>query len=476
MRAGLRRRQLLAGAGALGLGLGAFGAACSREPAPQPTPAAATDERRPLRVWWAQGFLPEENEAILTILDRWKREAGREADVRFMPVNEMDAELLRALDQGNPPDLFHSTVGDMRIIPILAWRNQLADVSDVIAPHKHEFIPTALEASYLKNKATKQRGYYAVPFGQQLSYIHYWRDQLTLVGLGDQPIPRGWSAYWQFWKAAHDRLRAQGRDGIYGLGLSVSPMDVDSFNTFEQFLEAHGAAIVGPDGSLLLDAPGTRDKIVAVLREYAGFYKDGYVPKDAVEWTSAGNNIGFLEGRLLMTTNGSLSIPLTQKLEPNEYNKGARELYYDKMVTAGWPDRPDGGPLRMIVGIKQIVAFERSTNKEAAKSFLRFLLSPENLNLLLREGGKGRYLPVTLKLLEDPYWSDPGDPHLSSALRMALGPTRPGYEAYSAAYTEVQFENVWAKALLSVLQDKASAEQAADWAIAHIEETFRTWD
>ncbi|WP_437731744.1 ABC transporter substrate-binding protein [Sorangium sp. So ce1335] len=476
MHAGLRRRLFLATAGALGLGLAAHGAACTREPAPAPPSAATGDDSRTLRVWWAQGFLPEENEAILTILDRWKRAENREADVRFMPVNEMDAELLRALDEGKPPDLFHSTVGDMRIIPILAWRNQLADVSDLIEPRKHEFIPTAIEASYLKNKVTKQRGCYAVPFGQQLSYIHYWRDQLAIAGLGDQPIPTGWSEYWQFWKAAQDRLRAQGREGVYGLGLSVSPMDVDSFNTFEQFLEAYGARIVSPDGALLLDAPGTRDKIVAVLREYAGFFNDGYVPKDAVEWTSAGNNIGFLEGRLLMTTNGSLSIPLTQKLDPNEYNLGARELYYDKMVTAGWPDRPGGGPLRMIVGIKQIVTFERSRNKEAAKSFLRFLLSPENMNLLLRDGGKGRYLPVTTRLLEDPYWSDPGDPHLSAALRMALGPTRPGYEAYSAAYTEVQFQNVWAKALLSVLQNKASPENAADWAIAHIKDTFEKWD
>ncbi|AUX40074.1 ABC transporter substrate-binding protein [Sorangium cellulosum] len=476
MRARLRTWLCVAGAGVLGLGAAAYSAARTLEPPAAPTPAAAADESSRLRVWWAQGFLPEENEAILSLFDRWKREVGHDVDVRFMPVNEMDAELLRALDQGTPPDLFHSTVGDMRLIPILAWRNQLADVSDVIEPRKGEFIPTALEASYLKNKVTKQRACYAVPFGQQVSYIHYWRDQLASAGLGDRPIPTGWSEYWQFWKVAQDRLRAQGRDGVHGLGLSVSPMDVDSFNTFEQFLEAHDAPIVSPDGTLLLDAPGTRDKIVAVIREYAAFYKEGYVPRDAVQWTSAGNNISFLEGRLLMTINGSLSIPLTQKLEPNEYNNAARELYFDRMVTSGWPNKPSGGPIRMIVGIKQIVAFERSRNKEAAKSFLRFLLNPENLNLLLRVGGKGRYLPVTTELLADPYWSDPEDPHLSSALRLALGPTRPGYEAYSAAYTDVQFQNVWAKALLQVLESKASAEQAADWAIASIKDTFQKWD
>ena len=147
----------------------------------------------------------------------------------------------------------------------------------------------------------------------------------------------------------------------------------------------------------------------------------------------------------------------------------------NKIVTAGWPEKPGGGLIRSILGVKQIVVFEGSKQKDAAKSFLSYLLKPENLNQFLKKGTKGRFIPVMPKLLEDAFWKDPADPHIPEAVRQLKGLTRPGYEVLHPAYSAVQDQNIWAKAILSIIQKGVSPEQAADHAIGQIKQIFAEW-
>jgi multiple sugar transport system substrate-binding protein len=79
------------------------------------------------------------------------------------------------------------------------------------------------------------------------------------------------------------------------------------------------------------------------------------------------------------------------------------------------------------------------------------------------------------QLLEDPFWKEP-DPHFASAINQLLKqPTRPSYEAISPAYSVVLERNIWPKAILSIVKDRVSPEQAADTAIAQIVDIFANW-
>lgn len=428
------------------------------------------------RIWWPQGFLTEENTLVAQLVEGWQKESGLKASLSLIPANLLDSEVVKAVDIGNPPDVLYSTTADTNLFPKLAWKNELADISDVIEPIKSSYQPVALQTVNYQNGTTKQRHYYAAPIGQQTVHVFYWRNLLEEAGFKDADIPKDWDKYWQFWQTVQQNLRTKrGNNSQYGMAIAMSDVGTDTFLGFEEFLEAYDVKVLDNNGNLILDEASNKAKVIQALNKYTEMYKGGYVPPKAIEWSDSGNNISFLESQSVMTVNSTLSIPLTQKLAKNKYNEASRDLYFNKIVTTDLPNRPDGSDLKSILGIKQVVIFEKSRNKEAAKSFLKYLLKPEVLGKFIREGSKGRMIPVMPQLLEDAFWKEP-DPHFAAAINQLLKtPTRPSYEAINPAYSVVLERNIWAKAILSIVKDQVSPEQAANKAIAQIVEIFANW-
>jgi multiple sugar transport system substrate-binding protein len=84
-----------------------------------------------------------------------------------------------------------------------------------------------------------------------------------------------------------------------------------------------------------------------------------------------------------------------------------------------------------------------------------------------------RLLPPLAKLLEQPFWLDPGDPHRMAAVMQAA--SRPLAHDYTAAsgdlgHDQIYNERIWAKAIHRVAADGISPEQAVDEAIAKIKQ------
>ena len=428
------------------------------------------------RIWWPQGFLTEENTLVAQLVEGWQKESGMKASLSLVPANLLDSEVVKALEIDNPPDVLYSTTADTNLFPKLAWKNELANLSDVIEPIKSSYLPIALQTVNYQNKTTNQRSYYAAPIGQQTVHIFYWRNLLEEAGFKDTDIPKDWDKYWQFWQTVQQNLRNQrGVNNIYSIGLAMSDLGTDTFLGFEEFLEAYDVKVLDQNGKLILDDPSNREKAAKALKKYAEFYLEGYTPPKATEWSDSGNNVSFLENQSIMTVNSTLSIPLTQRLAKNKYNEPSRDLYFTKIVTADFPNKLDGTNLKSILGIKQVVVFEKSKHKEEAKSFVKYLLRPEVLGKFIKEGSKGRMIPVMPQLLEDPFWKEV-DPHFLAAIDQLLKqPTRPSYEAINPAYSIVLEQNIWAKAILSIIKDKVTPEQAADKAIGQIVDIFTNW-
>ena len=84
-----------------------------------------------------------------------------------------------------------------------------------------------------------------------------------------------------------------------------------------------------------------------------------------------------------------------------------------------------------------------------------------------------RILPSIPKLLDQPFWLDPSDPHhMASVMQATSRPLGPNYTSASGdlGHDQVYNERVWAKAIHRIVTENISPEQAVDEAIARLKQ------
>jgi multiple sugar transport system substrate-binding protein len=428
--------------------------------------ADSSTKNNVLSIWWEKGFNIQEDEALQTLLANWEKKTGNKIDLFFSGTDELLPKAQRAIQAGDLPDLILSFKAERSVSGRLAWDGKLADVSDIIEPVKKLYPETILKTVYLYNNVEKKRSYYGVPVNQSTTHVYYWKDLLTQVGRSEKDIPRDWNGFWQFWTKIQDELRTKKKMHIYGLGLPVSVESGDTVPTFEEILEAFDVMILDSKGQLQVDRPQVRQGIIKILDWYEQFYRQGYIPPEALHWSSPDNNRDLLNRKIVMTTNHTLSIPVSLRQDPDTFKKlGIVEL----------PNKPNGKPMRDLVTVQQALVIAKSKQQQLAKDFISYLLQPKVMGEYLKTAG-GRYAPVLIPVWKDSFWTDPKEPHISLATKtITKNSTRTYYTFQNPAYSEVLHENVWGKALQRVLVDKISSEQAADEAIARIKQIFAEW-
>jgi multiple sugar transport system substrate-binding protein len=115
--------------------------------------------------------------------------------------------------------------------------------------------------------------------------------------------------------------------------------------------------------------------------------------------------------------------------------------------------------------VKVGVVFQAAKNKARAKEFVAFLLQEENLTPYV-EGALGRWFPVTTAATQRPFWQ--ADPHRRSVFNQFGAGTVTFEFTKNYKFTIVNNENVWAKAMNRVVNDKIPVEQAVTEMIARI--------
>jgi multiple sugar transport system substrate-binding protein len=427
----------------------------------------SSSQGKVLNIWWDKGFTLEEDEALAQLISRWERQTGNKVKVSFYNDDELPQKAKRSLRAGNPPDIIVSYKTGSSLSPKLAWEGKLADVSDVIAPVKSQYPKAVLESVYLYNNIDKKWSYYAVPIYQITMHIFYWRDLLKQVGRSENDIPKDWDAFWEFWKQVQYDLRKQQKRDIYGLGFPLSIGAVDTYYLFEEILEAYDVKILNSKGQLQVDDSRVSQGITKSLDWYTKFYLQGYVPPNAVHWLNPDNNRNLLNHIVVMTPNPTLSIPAAVYQEP--------DIYHNKLGILEFPHKPNGKPMRHIVTVGELILLAESKSQNMAKDFLAYLLQPQALGNYLKASRRGNF-PVLNSLWKDPFWTNPNDPHISTAAKTFInGQTRLFYTAQNPSYSEVLEENVWGKALNRIVVDGISPKQATDEAIQHIKQIFDHW-
>jgi multiple sugar transport system substrate-binding protein len=427
-----------------------------------PLGASAAD----LVLWWDQGFYPEEDQAVRDMVAAYEQQTGEKVKLDLVPQWELGSRLEAALEAGSPPDLARGGAPCCLHVDRWAAAGWLSDLSDVVLPVKNRFFPGLLQYTFLPSLETGQPIPYSVPLGQFGFYIHVWTSLLTKAGLTLDDIPTAWDPFWAFWcQTVQPAVRTVlGRDDIWGIGLPMSADAPDTADGLEQFAIANSAYLSSESPSSL-DDPDFRHRLIKSVDDYTAIYRTGCTPPDALTWKNPDNNQAFLEQRVVMTINTSLSIPAALRLS-------RAEDYFKRTATTEWPEGPDGRIYPLLLGFVEAVVFRQGKNVAGAKRFLRFMLSEDWLGTSL-EAAQGRYLPMLIEQIGSPFWTDPSDPHRLPALEQFGGPSIPAWgpiRRWLPEWDKVQPRQLLAYAAHRVATEGISPEQGVDETIAQIKQ------
>jgi multiple sugar transport system substrate-binding protein len=420
-----------------------------------------------LVVWWEKGFYPQEDDAVKDIIAAFEQGTGKQVELDLLPAIEIQDKAQVELEAGLPPDFLYST-NTLRVVPRWAYEDRLADLKGVLAPFLlNLFDADAIEACTFLNGGTGRRGLYALPMTRGSNHVHVWASLLEQAGFALDDIPKQWGAFWSFWcdQVQPAIRRALGRDNIWGVGLPMSDA-LDTQDQLTQFQLAYEAYWFGPDGRLRVDDPEAREGMIRALSDYAAIWRKGCTPPESTSWANIDNNEAFLAQTVVMTPNETLSIPgALRTMRPEDYYKNA--------ATIDWPDAANGQPLVIDGSIGRGVVFKAGRNPALADDFVRFLIEEGWLAHWLDFAGD-RFLPPMRKLVEQPFWLDPTDPHrMRAAIQTLTRPhqiTNAGVRDNEWRSSRVLQENVWGKAVHRVAAEGISPEQAVDDAIARIKQ------
>ncbi len=425
-----------------------------------------------LTVWFAKGFYKSEDDALLAAIKKFEDKTKVKVELSQYPVQDMIPKTVSALDAGTVPDVAFADVYDFQVTGKWAFDGKLEDLSDILTPMKDRFLPNTLETTYLYSDKAKKRAYYAFPLKQQTMHVQYWLDMMATAGFKESDIPTGWKDYWSFWcDKVQPALRQKTGQRLYGIGQPMGVDSSDSFYSFLTFADAYNVKLVDDNGKLLVDDPKVKQGLVNALKDYTDVYIKGCTPPSSTSWKDPDNNVAFHNKTTVMTHNATISIATKWLDDANnttlsdEQRAQAKKNYYELIVTAGFPNKPDGSKMVYRAAIKTGVIFENAKNKKRAKEFVAFLLQEENLTPYV-EGALGRWYPVMKAAAERPFWK--ADRHRRAVYNQFHAGTVTFEFTKNYKFTIVNNENVWAKAMNRVVSEKVPVDQAVDEMIARI--------
>jgi ABC-type glycerol-3-phosphate transport system substrate-binding protein len=239
---------------------------------------------------------------------------------------------------------------------------------------------------------------------------HAGIDVQALYPAGQAPKADSWNLE-AFLKAAEACHKA----GVpFGIGLGETSDNVDSAGAFFQAFGAH-----------LVDEKGNLTVKTDAVRQALDFYKKliSFLPPDAGAWDDASNNKWLVSGKGALIMNPPSAWAVAKRDAPQ---------VAEQCWTHGFPSGPKGRYAPYLGYFWGTWSF--SKNKEAAKSVLRALTTPDAIEKMCVASG-GYDLPCWEKLTTLKVWQEEGppkgtlyhypNPHNHQVLSIAAAPAPP---------------------------------------------------
>jgi multiple sugar transport system substrate-binding protein len=304
--------------------------------------------------------------------------------------------------------------------------------------------------------------------GRSSNFIHVWQSLLEQAGFTLADVPNTWEDFWSFWcdQVQPAVRKTLGRENIWAVGLPMSvAASSDTEGELIQFQLAYQASWLSLDRRIQVDDPAVREGMIRAMSRYTEIWRKGCTPPDALNWTNVDNNKAFLAQVVVMTLNASLSIPAALKRErPDDYDRNA--------ATIDWPAAVNGEPLALNGYVYRAVVFKAGRNPALAKDFVSFLAEEGWLAHWLTFMGD-QFMPPMRKLVDQPFWLDPDDPHrMRAAIQIMTQPHLMDMDVRDNEWRSgpIWQELIWGKAVYRVVTEGISPEQAVDEAIARIKQ------
>ena len=435
------------------------------------TPGLAQEK---LTIWWERGFYTAEDDALLAAVKKYEVKTGIKVELTWLAAQEMIPKVTAALDAGTPPDIAYADAFNLQTAGRWAFEGKLEDISDVITPIKDRLAPIPAEAAYLANGKTGKRAYYAFPLKQQTLHIQYWKDILAVAGFKENDIPYTWKEYWAFWcDKVQPAFRASTGSAVFGVGSPMGIESTDSYKSFLTWVDAYDVKLVDETGKVLVDDAKVRQGLSDALKGYTDLYAKSCTPPQSTGWKDGDNDVAFNNRTVALTSNSSLSIvgkwfddANNDKLSAAQRAQG-RKAYDELIATAGFPKKPSGSPMLSRADVKLGVIFQASRNKARARDFLNFLMQEDNLRPYV-ESALGRWFPVTNDSQKSVFWQ--ADRQRKSIYDQFMAGTVLFEFTWNYRFAALDSENVWAKAMHRVVNDKVPVDKAVDELVARIKE------
>jgi multiple sugar transport system substrate-binding protein len=431
-------------------------------------PYIANAQAKTATVWQTQGFAPQEDTAFKKLCADYEKASGNKLDYSIVPFQPLRNKFIAAVTSGEVPDLVNPAFGPY--VPEQAWADKLEDVSDIIEPHKSDFVEAALASVYCYNNATKRRSYYALPYGGALTPFHIWGSLVEKAGYKTSDIPNKWDAFLDFFKPMQKKLQAQGLRHTYSYGFVVGTVGIDPVNTQEHFTVAYGGKdTVTKDGKLNSKDPKVREAAAKAMNKLAMIYKEGYNPPASLNWNDADDNNSFHSKLCIVDFDGTLSTEIAMLTSDPE---GLKDV-----ITHALPLDDEGNTIPGFFGTFDMVIPKGAKNIAVAKDFAKYFMQPEVDDAWMK-GGIGRAVPVySHQALNDPWWTKSGPPevvpHLLPIIEQGFNrPTLPVWYSYTPAWARVESEHIFQLAVVEVATGKATVKEALDKAFARAEDIF----
>jgi multiple sugar transport system substrate-binding protein len=219
-----------------------------------------------------------------------------------------------------------------------------------------------------------------------------------------------------------------------------------------------GKLVEADDKTVALNSPGT---VQAVQLIADMFQKHKIIPRGTLSWDNQGNNKAYQSRQVIFVINAS---SIYSHLAESD-----KELY-EVTGMLPKPAGPAGASDRM--GTGEWMLFKNNPYPEVAKGFVQYSMEPENLRIVMEEGG-GRWGPPYKGMYDTPFWRKPGFQHWRLMLEQGRQYSSPG--TMTAAAGEVWATTAMARMMHRVLVDNWEAEKAVEEAHKKVVDIYARW-